>query len=251
MSLSSARPRISSLSRWVTRHAFAPCGEDGDQWGEKLAGRLRVAEIDEVARRQEVRDRQPAEHVDEGDRLLAREIRLGERDEERRGVVDDPRHTGGGQLGQRLARLGGEHHGEVMVGAQLAGRRDDGANEQLLERVRLPRPRPAGRRRTPPARAPAGRRGARPCRRDTAGRSSPATGRPRRRRRRSTAWRTRSARNTPWWRRALDLRAKRPSLETIRLICLTVNRLSFASGGRPIVSHRADANPESAQASAE
>ena len=40
-----------------------------------------------------------------------------------------------GELAQRLAGLGREHQREVLVGAQLAGRRDDGAHEQVLERV--------------------------------------------------------------------------------------------------------------------
>ena len=34
-----------------------------------------------------------------------------------------------------VARLGRQHQGEVVVGAQLAGGDDDGAHEQVLERV--------------------------------------------------------------------------------------------------------------------
>ena len=36
---------------------------------------------------------------------------------------------------ERLAGLGGQHQGEVLVGAQLLGGGDDGAHEQVLERV--------------------------------------------------------------------------------------------------------------------
>ena len=81
-------------------------------------------------------------------------------------IADDARHTRGGQLRQRLARFGGEHHRQVVVGAQFAGRRDDRAHEQLLETSRHRRRRRGGRRRTPPARAPEGRRRARPSARE-------------------------------------------------------------------------------------
>ena len=73
------------------------------------------------------------------------------------------------------AGLGGQHQGEVVVGAQLLGGADDGAHEQVLERVGALDLRRAGRRRTPPARGPAGPRTGRPCRPGTCGRSSPAT----------------------------------------------------------------------------
>ena len=49
--------------------------------------------------------------------------------------MDDPGHAGGRQLRQRLARFGGEHHGEVVVGTQLTGGADDGAHEELVEGV--------------------------------------------------------------------------------------------------------------------
>ena len=63
------------------------------------------------------------------------EVRVGERGEEGGGHADDPRHAFDGELAEHLARLRRQHQGEVLVGAQLAGGDDDGAHEQVLERV--------------------------------------------------------------------------------------------------------------------
>jgi len=86
-----------------------------------------------LARRQEVADDEPRQQFDEAGRFPTGQVRLDERDEEDRGQADDPRQAGDGELVGGLARLGGEHQCEVIVGAQLDGGLHDAAHEQVLE----------------------------------------------------------------------------------------------------------------------
>ena len=85
--------------------------------------------------RKEVGDDQPGEDVDELPRRDTSEVRLGERHDEQRCHADDPGQALHGELAQRVAGLGGEHHGEVLVGAQVPSREHDRAHEDLLEVV--------------------------------------------------------------------------------------------------------------------
>src|SRR4051794_26172026 len=131
MSLISARPMMSSVVLCVTVIASGSCdavdvsGSDGclearqDEGGDERACRRLVAEVDVVGWREEVADDQAGHQLDEAGALPPREVLVDQRHEEHGGDADDPRQAVDGEGGERLARLGGQHDGEVVVDAQL------------------------------------------------------------------------------------------------------------------------------------
>ena len=74
--------------------------EGRDERAEEPARRHLVAEVDDVARGEEVRDGRAAEHVDHRLGRLPADVWLDERDEEGRRHADDARHAFGRQLVQ-------------------------------------------------------------------------------------------------------------------------------------------------------
>ncbi len=99
------------------------------------AGRLGVAEIDVLARREEVRDRDAHEQIDQRFGELGVEERLQDRPEVVVGHPDDLGHAVDGEFGEHGTRLGSQHDREVAVVAQLARRSDHEPDDEVLEVV--------------------------------------------------------------------------------------------------------------------
>ena len=70
-------------------------------------------------------------------RVGARQVGGHPRQEQLVGEADDPRHAIDGELRQRFAGLGGEHQGDVLIGAQQLGGGDDRAHDQVVEGRRV------------------------------------------------------------------------------------------------------------------
>lgn len=104
-----------------------------DVGADERTRRRLVAEIDVLGRREEVRDDEPGEDVDELARHLPAEERVDERHDEQRRHADDPRQALHRELAERVAGLRCEHQREVLVGAQVQRREHDRADEDLLE----------------------------------------------------------------------------------------------------------------------
>ena len=108
----------------------------GDEGTEEGPGGVLVAEVDVVARGEEVGDDEAGEHVDQTWSRLPGS-RYGSTSGARKAVATRMIRGSPSTVSWLSVSPGSrrQHQRQVLVGAQLAGGDDDGAHEQVLERV--------------------------------------------------------------------------------------------------------------------